>query len=181
MIKSQRGFTMVELVFVIVILGILAAFAIPRFVDLQGEARTSVVEGVAGAVRSANALIHSASIISENELYPDNAASGVPQVTLGDGTNIDLHYGFAAGDDTGLAAAISSTDNIVATSDNAGTGSAVLAPADTTVYFQYTTNGAVSGIIDNCYVLYEQAVGANDPATPGTVAPPSITVVTTGC
>lgn len=174
MSNTQRGFTMVELVFVIVILGILAAFAVPRFVDLQQDARASVVEGVAGAVRSANALIHAASIVSENELD----AAGT--ITM-EGANIDLVYGYAAGDDTGMDAAITDADNIIATSDAAGTGSTALAAADTTTYFQYTRDGTLAGIVDNCYVQYDEASAAADPAVPGTVVVPVITVVTTGC
>lgn len=55
MMKS-RGFTLIELVVVITILGILAAFAVPRFVALEGEARKAAVNGLAGSVRSAAAL-----------------------------------------------------------------------------------------------------------------------------
>jgi prepilin-type N-terminal cleavage/methylation domain-containing protein len=48
--KQQSGFTLIELIMVIVILGIMAAVAIPQFVDLRGEARTASAEGVAGAL-----------------------------------------------------------------------------------------------------------------------------------
>jgi MSHA pilin protein MshA len=53
LLKNESGFTMIELVVVIVILGILAAFAVPQFANLQTEARTSAVNGMAGAVRGA--------------------------------------------------------------------------------------------------------------------------------
>lgn len=53
---KQKGFTLIELVVVIVILGILAATALPKFVDLQGDARQAAVEGVAGALASAAAI-----------------------------------------------------------------------------------------------------------------------------
>lgn len=57
---AQQGFTLIELVMVIVILGILAATAIPRFVDLSGEARQSAIDGLAGGISSAFAINYAA-------------------------------------------------------------------------------------------------------------------------
>ena len=54
--QLQRGFTLIELVMVIVILGVLAAVAIPKFVDLKGDAVTAATQGVAGALSSAAAI-----------------------------------------------------------------------------------------------------------------------------
>lgn len=56
--SAHAGFTLIELVLVIVILGILAGMAVPRFVDLSKDARISTVNGMAGSLRSAALLAH---------------------------------------------------------------------------------------------------------------------------
>lgn len=58
--KKQSGFTLIELVMVIVIIGILAAIAIPKFVDLSSEAQQAAVNGIAGSLSSASAINYAA-------------------------------------------------------------------------------------------------------------------------
>lgn len=84
--RQQSGFTLIELISVIVILGILSAFAIPRFANLEVQARAAAVEGLAGAMRSASALAHAVWLA-------EGATAGATQITM-EGALVDLQDGY---------------------------------------------------------------------------------------
>ncbi|MGN1393807.1 MAG: type II secretion system protein [Succinivibrionaceae bacterium] len=84
--RGSRGFTLIELVVVIVILGILAATAAPKFMDLQSDARESALRGMEGAMKSALNLVYSKSILQGSdkvENYTNNNSTATVWTSYG--------------------------------------------------------------------------------------------------
>lgn len=138
--KQQSGFTLIELIMVIVVLGILAAFAIPKFADLGGDARRAVVKGAYGSIKSAAAITHS-SFLAQN-LAP-LAATGSQTVKVEGGT-VALAYGYPT------AAAIAAAAGITAENFNI--------PATITSPVTFTAKGAADPT--KCGVTYTEAAAA---------------------
>jgi MSHA pilin protein MshA len=81
--KKTEGFTLIELVVVIVILGILAVTAAPKFLNLQNDARAADVKGAAGSISSAAQLAHSKAVILNQENESSYTLDGYGTLTYG--------------------------------------------------------------------------------------------------
>src|SRR5271157_5927972 len=140
--SKSGGFTLIELVVVITILGILAAFAVPKFIALDTQARIATINGLAGSVKSAAALARGMSMATGNPAGPVQM----------EGALVTLTNSYPDASATGIAAAV----NTAATDFTYAAGA-------TGVWSKVGAPGV-------CQVIYTPATVAAGVITPPTVA-----------
>jgi len=132
--KAQGGFTLIELIVVIVILGILAATALPKFASLSGDARMASLQAAKGSLTSASAMLHGKWLVNPQATYTY------------DGITVTMANGYP--NSTTIAAAAGLTDDYTPAING----------QDVTFKPKNLPNG-----LDNCYVRYQGATGADRP------------------
>jgi MSHA pilin protein MshA len=162
--QQQRGFTLIELIIVIVILGILAVTAAPKFIDIQGDATASTLKGVRAALQGGSQLVYAKSAIAN--IQRDATGS----IVTG-GQTVPTIYGYPS-------ASVTST-NIAGWVDIGTDFTLVLDPVvDTFAIKPAGGNPTIDYTVtaedgNSCHVLYTESSAAG--------VAPLVTMVTGGC
>lgn len=155
--KSQSGFSLIELVIVITIIGILSAVALSKYINIQSQARIAKAEAIYGTLRTAASLAKSSCIIDISGVSQSPTCTATGGTVNMDGTAVTMVNEYPDASLVGIIAATQlnpATDNITVTAGNP------------------LTVDITGGTVPNCRVSYTAAIAGSAPV---------VAVTTTGC
>jgi MSHA pilin protein MshA len=159
--QKSKGFTLVELVIVIVILGILAVTAAPKFLNLAGDAKKSTLTAVQGSLQSANAVVYSKAVLASKQ---KEATATITDSTFSGSLN--LVYGYVKADKVDVdkvldvaATEFVSAEGVENTDLSITTADVVIRPASV------SAQDANTKVADACLLVYKSAASATSKPT----------------
>ncbi|ORT52021.1 MSHA biogenesis protein MshA [Vibrio sp. qd031] len=155
---KQKGFTLIELVVVIVILGILAVTAAPRFLNLQSDARESALQGLKGAMAGASSIVYAKSAIQGDEAL---SSATITDSSVGD---ITVAFGYPTATLAGIGAAVEGLGD---------DWQPIAITGDTGISYSFDGQDSTGYTnTEGCHVRYDEATSSNIY---------SVSVITTKC